>query len=275
MSRIDYKSEVKLLISVKGHPYDRNAFAALFDNIGSVSYTFVEQPACQVFFAPKLAKNYNVHVLYDMPGIDFTTQPPQLITPPESFKADFNELLELGHGFLFLHHSLASWPTWPEYAEIVGGRFLYLPSELRGRSCMDSGYRHDVSYTATTHSWGELTEGLPERFLMSDELYLCEVFEQDVIPLLSSSYPAAHTNFYSAAQAGVGRMYSNSDWPHPDGSNYLAWLKSYKNSPIVYLQMGDGPSAYENPHFQKILANAINWLASPEALAWAKNRHQS
>ncbi|MBW2942427.1 ThuA domain-containing protein [Zhongshania aquimaris] len=275
MSRIDYTSDLKLLISVKGHPYDRNAFAELFENIEDVSYTIVEQPASQAMFSPILAKDYDVHVLYDMPGLDFTTQPPSLIDPPEKFVSDFEDLLELGHGLLFLHHSIASWPTWPKYAEIVGGRFLYVPSELRGRPCMDSGYRHDVTYTAKTHSWGALADGVPDTFSMTDELYLYEVFEQDVIPLLSGNYPPISDNFYSAAHAGLGRMFSNADWPHPQGSNYLAWAKSYKNSPIVYIQMGDGPSAYENPHFQKILSNAIAWLGSAESLAWAKKRNQS
>jgi type 1 glutamine amidotransferase len=274
MSRIDYENKSKVLISVKGHPYDRNAFAELFENIDDISYTLVEQPASQAFFSPALAKDYNVHVLYDMPGLDFTTQPPSLIDPPEQFVSDFERLLEIGHGFLFLHHAIASWPTWPEYAEIVGGRFLYVPDELRGRLHMDSGYRHDVSYIATTHSWGSLTDELPSSFEVTDELYLYEVFEEDVIPLISGSYPPISENFYSAAHAGVGQMYSNADWLHPQGSNYLAWAKSYKNSPIVYIQMGDGPSAYQNPAFQKILYNAIAWLGSPEAIAWAKSRNQ-
>ncbi|MGV0036659.1 MAG: hypothetical protein ACNYPE_17540 [Candidatus Azotimanducaceae bacterium WSBS_2022_MAG_OTU7] len=40
-------------------------------------------------------------------------------------------LLEAGKGMVFMHHA-AGWPAWEEYAEIIGGRFLYLPDTLRG-----------------------------------------------------------------------------------------------------------------------------------------------
>ena len=35
------------------------------------------------------------------------------------------------------------------------------------------------------------------------------------------------------------------------------------------LQFGDGPSAYENSSFQKVLSNAIRWAASESAREWA------
>jgi len=30
----------------------------------------------------------------------------------------------------------------------------------------------------------------------------------------------------------------------------------------VYVQPGDGPAAYGNPHYRRLLGNAINWVAS-------------
>jgi len=51
--------------------------------------------------------------------------------------------------------------------------------------------------------------------------------------------------------------------------NLVGWIKAYKNSPVVYLQFGDGPKAYENPNFRRILAQAIQWASSAEAKAWA------
>ncbi|GAB3114214.1 ThuA domain-containing protein [Aestuariicella hydrocarbonica] len=273
MSVIDYQSQTRLLLSVKGHPYDRDAFFDLFEGMPAVSYTTVEQPASQAFFAPELAKQYQLHVLYDMPGLDFSSQPPGLMDPPAHFKQNFLDLLEEGHGFLFLHHAIASWPTWSEYAEIVGGRFLYRPGNVRGNPCLDSGYRHDVTYTAKVQPWLPITQGVPECFSITDELYLYEVFEADVEPLVRGDYPPHWQHFYSAANAGVGQMYSNDNWLHPRGSELLGWVKHYKNSPIVYLQMGDGSSAYGNPHYQRLLYNAVSWLASDAALDWARNRN--
>ena len=77
------------------------------------------------------------------------------------------------------------------------------------------------------------------------------------------------SNFYSASQALEGKLNCRDDWSHPPGSNIVGWVKSYEKSPIVYLQFGDGPSAYKNPSFQKILSNAIRWAASESAREWA------
>lgn len=274
MTIIDYGHAAKnILISVKGHPYQRDEFFAMFNSMDSLSYTAVEQPASQLFFSAAASTAYDAHVLYDMPGIDFNASPPTFVDPGEQFKADFLGLLEQGHGFVFLHHSISSWPTWPEYAEIVGGKFLYLPRELRGKACLDSGYRHDVAYRATVVNDHPVTKGVSSCFDVTDELYLCEIFADDVMPILVSDYAFNRDNFYSASHAANGAMYSNKDWFHEDGSNLIGWVKHYKNSPVVYLQMGDGPAAYGNSQYRKLLENAINWVASDEALAWAKNKN--
>jgi hypothetical protein len=46
------------------------------------------------------------------------------------------------------------------------------------------------------------------------------------------------------------------------------------NSPIVYLQCGDDPVAYDNPNYQMLLGNAIRWVGSAEALEWARERNK-
>ena len=102
---------------------------------------------------------------------------------------------------------------------------------------------------------------------MTDELYLGEVFENDVKPLLRARHPFVSEGFYSAHQAvAEGRMFSNQGWNHRPGSNLIGWTKRAINSPLVYLQPGDGPKTYDNPHYRRLLANAIHWAASPRAL---------
>ena len=59
-------------------------------------------------------------------------------------------------------------------------------------------------------------------------------------------------------------------WHHPPGSNMTGWVKTAENTPIVYIQHGHGPTAWENPAFRKLMTNAIQWVHSPEAKAWAK-----
>lgn len=262
----------RALLVTKGHPFDRAAFFGLFDELENVDYTHVEQPAAQVFFDPELAREFDVIVCYDMPGIKFGPDGPVFEPPPERFRKRFLALLRTGFGFVFLHHALAGWPAWPEFAEIVGGRFLYLPATLRDQRRQDSGYRHGVTHrvrvVAPEHP---VTAGIPESFEITDELYLAEVFEEDVHPLLRSEHAFVDENFYSAARAvRDGRMYDNEGWTHPPGSDYIGWVKTYARSPICYLQCGDDPVAYANPYFRSLLANAIHWAGSESAREWAR-----
>lgn len=90
-------------------------------------------------------------------------------------------------------------------------------------------------------------------------------------PLLASDATFTYDTFYSAAQAVAGRMFSNEGWAHLDGSNLVGWTKRARRSPLVYLQPGDGPATYANIYYRRLIENAIRWVASPEALAWAKN----
>jgi len=260
----------------RGHPFDRQGFFEVFDQMDGVNYCAVEQPVSQLFFRPDLAAAYSAFVLYDMPGMDFMAADPadglapRYVEPPAAFKRDFLELLERGHGFVFLHHALAAWPAWDEYAEIVGGRFLYKPGRVRGRDYPDSGYRHEVRHELAVTRQHPVTDGLPARFALTDEVYLAHAFVDSVIPLLRSDHDFQSDNFYSAQQAVQGTLYSREGWQHPPGSNLVGWVKHYRNSPIVYIQCGDGRAAYEDPNFRRLLGNAVRWVAGDEARQWAR-----
>lgn len=268
MPTIDYHAPLKILVAVRGHPFDRNAFAALFSDMEGVSATMVDQPAAALLMNPEGMAPFDVLVLYDMPGLDFAAEAdkPGHIDPGEGFRAGFRALLDQGKGILALHHSLAGWPAWPDYAETLGGSFLYRPGRLRGVDRPDSGYRHEVEYTAEVVAPDHpVLAGIPATFAMKDEVYLAEIFENDVTPLLRARHAYTRDNFHSTAAAMQGRMYDNQGWEHPDGSNLIGWTKRAGNSPLVYLQPGDDYVTYDNPVYRRLVENAIRWLASPAA----------
>lgn len=263
MSMIRYGSELEILVVTKGHPFERDPFFEIFDAMPAIGWSAVEQPAAQVFFAPEHAHHYDAYVLYDMPGIEFTGGGPKFHDPPAQYVADFGRLLERGHGFVFLHHAIAGWPTWPEYADIIGGRFLYAPGVFRGNSYPASGYRHAVKHRLRCVAEGHpLTEGLDAGFEIEDELYLCPIDESRLTALFRSDHDFADTGFYSADLAVHGQMFSREGWSHPPGSDLIAWTHRYRNSPIVYIACGDGPDAYRNPGFRRLIENAIRYVAS-------------
>jgi type 1 glutamine amidotransferase len=257
----------EILLVTKGHPFEREPFFALFEALPGVGFTHVEQPAAQALFNVRHARRYDAFVLYDMPGIRFQpNREPEFEVPDPQLVADFEELLAAGLGFVFLHHAIAGWPAWERYARIMGGRFLYLPGEFAGRTCQDSGYRHGVTHGISVVGDHPVTRGLPHTFSITDELYLYEVLERDVTPLLRSDHAFTHDRFYSAARVvREGKLFDNEGWTHAPGSNLIGWTRTEGRSRIVYLQCGDDPTAYANEHFRTLVGNAIAWVAQARA----------
>jgi type 1 glutamine amidotransferase len=42
---------------------------------------------------------------------------------------------------------------------------------------------------------------------------------------------------------------------------YVAWINHYGNSNVLYIQLGQGPSAFNNPNYRKLIRLAIEWSA--------------
>lgn len=253
----------EILLVTKGHPFEREPFFQVFDEMDDVNWTHVEQPAAQALFTREEAPRFDAFVMYDMPGIQFNPDgAPDFLEPSERYKQNFLELLDAGHGFVFLHHAIAGWPAWDVYAEIIGGRFLYVAGSLRGKERQDSGYHHAVTHNVSVVGDHPVTRGIPPSFAITDELYLFEVFIDEVEPLLVSDYEFVAENFYSAAKVVLEqKMFNNDGWSHPRGPNLIGWTKTYGNSRIVYLQCGDDPVAYANPHYRRLIRNAVHWVS--------------
>jgi len=256
---------IRVALVTKGHPFDGPAFFEVFDANDDIAWTHVEHPEALELVEPGRAAEYDVFVMYDMPGITFTRSDPpaEFPDPPDGYPEKFHALLDAGKGMVFLHHAIAGWPAWPEYAEIVGGRFLYQPAVLDGVDHPDSGYRHDVTHTVEvldpTHP---ICAGVDPTFEITDEVYLFAVFEDRVTPLMRSSYDFVDTNFYSADRAIRGSRNDRAGWSHRPGSDLVAWTTTVGRSPIAYLQFGDGPETYRDANYRCILANAITWAAT-------------
>ena len=257
-------SSQNTLVITKGHPFEREPFFAMLDGVfadralGEI--THVEHPAAPAVFAEETLAAFDTLVFYDMPGIAFGPGGPAYPEPPETFKNNLQRATQRGVGLVFLHHAIAGWPAWPDYAELIGGRFCYTPQQVRGVPVPDSGYRHGVEHAIEVVAEHPVTAGVDSSFTMTDELYLAQVFEDSVTPLLRSGHEFTADNFYSARKAVVdGEKFSNDGWAHKQGSNLVGWVREHNQSRIVYLQGGDDAVAWENPNYQRLLGNAIRW----------------
>ena len=107
-----------------------------------------------------------------------------------------------------------------------------------------------------------VTQGI-KPFTLTDELYLWPGPQNRSHPSSPATSPS-NTRTSTPPRALEGHLFSRENWTHPPGSNLVGWIKTYRRSPVVYLQFGDGPSAYADANYRKLLGNAIAWVSAQE-----------
>jgi hypothetical protein len=265
-ARRDADASLRVMVAVGGHAFDRPAFEAMLAALPGIACDVVKHPEAARRMTPAGLHGIDALLLYDLPGLDFRDglDPPRVLPPPDEIVAGFEGLLREGKGIVALHHALAGWPGWPGYGETLGGRFLYRPATVRGVDCPDSGYAPDVEYgVRVVDPAHPVCAGLPARFRLRDELYLCEVFERDVTPLLRADAAFTPKRFLSAAQALRGTPAPVARTTHAPGSNLVGWTRRQGASRVVCLQPGDGAATFADANYRRLLANALRWVARP------------
>ena len=269
-------ARLEVFVVTKGHAFSRDGFEAMLRAAG-VEPTMVDQPAAAMLLNPAALRRFDAILFYDMPGMDFRAPVdcrPEAVPPDPAMVAGFEALLEQGKGIVALHHALAGWPAWPAYAEALGGAFLYKPRRVRGLDRPSSGYLGDVAYTVKSEPIDHpVLKNVPATFDLMDEPYLHEIFHDDIVPLLRRDTTLQPDRFHAAVHA-VRRVpeTERSGWTPPPTSDVIAWAKVAGNSPLVYIQPGDGPETYAHPAFRTLIGNALRWVASAEGAAWARPR---
>lgn len=215
----DEAAKIKVLLVTGGHGFEVEPFFKVFTDNPELAFTPAKHgKAADAYDRPDLL-SYDVVVLYDMAK-----------TITDAQKQNFLALLKKGTGLVVLHHALVSYPDWPEYADIIGGRYLQA-EEKTGVA----GYQHDVDIpvrvVANDHP---ITKGLPD-FLIHDEIYWGFRVGPQCIPLLTTT--------------------------HPKSGKPLAWVSPREDARVVYLQLGHGPTAYEHPQYREMVARCIRWAA--------------
>ena len=268
-----------VLIVSKGHDFDHNAFLAMFDDMPGVSSTLVQQPAAQVLLRPENADAYDAVLFYDMSGIPgiglLHDGANDTGVPPESYRAGIEALLDRGTGLVLLNHATVSWPLWPLWRQITGTSFMLQAGELDGEEVPGSGYRggHGPHPNPTLHLAPQcrhpVLAGLEDGFEITDEIYLKTAgFETGVKPLLRGDYEFVAENFTPPPLAPPDQQAA---WNHPPGSDLIVWANRVGSSPVVASDVGDSPAAFGNPGFRRLIGNALRWVSSEEARAWARS----
>ncbi len=219
--------KIRVLIVTGGHGFEREPFFAMFKSMEGVTFQEVEHPKAHALWKPDAAKHYDVMVLYDMWG-----------NISDEAKADFVNLLKQGKGIVALHHSLASYPNWDEFAKIIGGKFRLQKTVVNGVEKAPSTFKHGVKFTVHIADPNHpITQGMKD-FEIVDETYGDFDVSPNVIPLLTTDEPTS--------------------------GKTIGWYHTYGKSRVVYLQLGHDHTAYENPNYRRLVAQAMRWTAAKE-----------
>lgn len=272
---------LNVLIVSKGHPYNHDAFLAMFDEDPDIETTLVEQPAAQIILRPDNVARYDAVLFYDMCGIPniglLHDDANDTGAPTQDYKRSIEALLESGTGLVLLNHGTVSWPHWPLWRKIHGSSFLLSAGEVFGDAVPGSGYRgghgphpnptFKLSAVDPDHP---VLAGLAQGFEVTDEIYIKSAnFESRVLPLMRSDYDYVSENFTAPPLASPEEQET---WQHPPGSNLVVWANAAGNSPVVASDIGDSPEAFGNPGFRRLLKNSLQWVASQEARTWVSSR---
>ena len=216
--------KIRVLVVTGGHDFEPEPFFKLFKDNPEISFHAVEHPNAHTLLKADAAKDYDVLVLYDMH---------QEIT--EEAKADFIARLKEGKGLVVLHHAIADYQQWPEYAKIIGARYYLEKTTVNGVEKPRSAYKHGMHFTIhVVDPKHPVTRGLKD-FPIHDETY----------------------NLFDVAK-GCDVLLTTDE---PESNKVIGWAKTYGKARVVYLQSGHDHFAYENQNYQQILGQAIRWAA--------------
>lgn len=210
---------ISVLVVTGGHAYTPG-FYTLFEGYDDLKWERGMHAKAAEAYGKDMAKKYNVVVLYDMPK-EATDQQRQ----------NLMGFVNAGKGVVMLHHAIASFPTWPEYTELVGGKYFEKP-EGQHRA---SEYAHDQDMTIrVADAKHPVTRGVAD-FDIRDEGYK-----------------------YMWVSPGAHLLLTTE---HPKADRAIAWISPFQRTRVVTILLGHGEEAYANPSYRRLVINAIRWAA--------------
>jgi type 1 glutamine amidotransferase len=139
-----------------------------------------------------------------------------------------------GKGFVAAHTADTAFLSWPEFGEMLGGRYDDHPWNVIEAPVIVE----DPDFPAVKH--------FPHRFLLTDEMYQTKDFSREKIRVLLR----LDTTGLDMKKPGVHRT---------DGDYPLAWAKMYGKGRVFYSALGHDITSWDNPALQKMYFEAIKW----------------
>lgn len=216
---------IRILVITGGHDYNEVQFTNMLRSLEpGITWDIAELPEAYKMFLPENRRKYDVLVFYHMW---------QTITN-EQAKA-LSDCIKEGKPLVALHHSICAYDDWPEYWNIIGGKYFHKETAHNGKTYKPCSYIHDIHFNVKVVSeQNPVTSGIRD-FPVFDETYKGYFVDESVTPLLTTDEPSS--------------------------TPVIGWTKVYGKSKVVVLQSGHDAPTFENPDFRKILRQSIYWVS--------------
>ena len=217
---------IRILVITGGHDYKKEQFNQMLAGLGeNISFQIAELPAAFDMFLPENRSRFDVLVFYHMW---------QKITDEQA--KNFAECIREGKPVVALHHSICAFDDWPEYFNIIGGKYFHKPATVNGKEYAACSYIHDLHFRVKiSDKKHPVTRGVND-FDIFDETYKGYYIADGVTPLLTTDEPSSNS--------------------------LIGWAKKYGKARVVTLQSGHDVPTFENPGFRKLLKQSIEWVYS-------------
>lgn len=217
---------IRVLVITGGHDYKVEQFNEMLSSLDSnIKYQVAELPEAYNMFLPENRSKYDVLVFYHMW---------QEITEEQA--SILSDCIREGKPLVALHHSICAYDDWPEYFNIIGGKYFHKPTNVRGKEYAACSYIHDLHFNVkVVDPENPVTKGV-SNFEIFDETYRGYYVEEGVTPILTTDEPSS--------------------------TPVIGWTKTYGKSRIVTLQSGHDAPTFENPNYRRLLKQSIEWVFS-------------
>jgi uncharacterized protein len=137
-----------------------------------------------------------------------------------------------GKGFVAAHTATTAFLSWPEFGELLGGRYDGHPWNAPGTLINE-----DPTFPATKH--------FPATFSLTDEFYQTMDYSREKMRVL--------------LRLDVAKMPPSDGVHRTDGDFPLAWTKTYGKGRVFYSSLGHAASLWDNPDVAKMYFEALKW----------------
>jgi uncharacterized protein len=147
-----------------------------------------------------------------------------------------NELLAWvreGKGFVAAHTALTAFDSWPEFGELLGGRYDGHPWNTVAGTVINEA----PDFPATKH--------FGQSFAFTDEFYQAKDFSREKARVL--------------LRLDVSKLPPTPQYHGKDGDMPLVWAKTYGKGRVFYSSFGHDASAWDNRDVKQMYLEALKW----------------